>query len=61
MLPSTSDGCIEMLPPSTSHVFASCSVVIVGKTKSLDFLEEEKNAKQNKSQAAVEQKQQQFQ
>ena len=48
--------CIEMLP-STSDVFASCSVVIVGKTKSLDFLEEEKNAKHNKSQAAVEHKQ----
>jgi len=43
--------------PSTSDVFASCSVVIVGKTKSLDFLEEEKNAKHNKSQAAVEHKQ----
>lgn len=32
-----------------------------GKTKSLDFLEEEKNAKHNKSQAAAEHKQQQFQ
>jgi len=38
-----------------------CVVVIVGKTKSLDFLEEQKTAKNNKSEAAAEQKQQQFQ
>jgi len=35
--------------------------VITGKTKSLDFLEEEKSARSRSSQDATEQKKQQFQ
>ena len=51
----------EMLP-SVSCVFVRGAVIMfAGKTKSLDFLEEQKSARSNKSQEAAEQKRQQFQ